>query len=136
LASKYDHEHIVKILLDIGALFTYNNQGLSFIDVAIKDKKIGVIEKALEHDRWEDILSLSSPSFQTPFIGIIKTSPHLVKMVMDRCVIKKYFRKDPKNFIVHYNFKYLNWNEEAISENGKNIFTPMIPLTVRKIKFK
>ncbi len=106
---------------------------MSFIDLAIKDKNIDVIECALEHDRWEEILSLNSLTYKTPFIGIIQTSSYLTNLVMDRCVTKKYFKNEPENFLVHFNFKYLNWDQEAITETGKIIFTPMVPLTVGHI---
>ena len=130
MASKNGYKEVIKLLLNFNALLKKNNKGLTFIDFAIKHKRIEAIKTIIAHSRWAEVMDLDSVLYKTPFIGIIQISSELGKMVMDRCIIKKYFNKDPKNVIVYYNFKYLNWTEERVSENGKYIYSPMKPMMV------
>ena len=53
---------------------------------------------------------------------------------MDRCITKTIIFEEKSKTLIKYNFKYLNWTEEIIDENGKENFNPMVPCLVRKLK--
>lgn len=38
------------------------------------------------------------------------------------------------NVQIRYNFKYINWTEEIVDENGNAKFSPMLPCLVNLIK--
>jgi hypothetical protein len=53
---------------------------------------------------------------------------------MDRCITKTIIFEEKSKTLIKYNFKYLNWTEEIIDEDGKENFNPMVPCLVRKSK--
>jgi len=51
---------------------------------------------------------------------------------MDRCITKTIIFEEKSKTLIKYNFKYLNWTEEIIDEDGKENFNPMVPCLVKK----
>jgi hypothetical protein len=135
-AAKNGHSQVINLLLNYGARFERNNQELTFMDLAIENKNFEALETVINHKRWMEAMSLSSVCYKTPFIGIIKISSRLARMVMDKCITKK---RNANSMVesVHYNFSYLNWTEEKIKDEGKVVFNPLVPLAVsRNLKTK
>lgn len=90
MSSQSGYHIAVRLLLDLGAIFKYNKDGLSFIDLAIKNKQQGSLTTIINHDRWEEALKLKSKEYKTPFVGIIQLSSELTQSILERCVTKQY----------------------------------------------
>ena len=126
LASENNREHVVQYLLDSGAEFLFNNDKMSFFDIAIKNKHQEVLMAILTNQRfincvmryipltwywllinlrWEEALDLKSTEYKTPFMGIIQLSSEITRAVMDRCVTRTAAPAgDDCKSIVNYSF--------------------------------
>lgn len=103
MACQSGYQNATRLLLDLGILFKYNKDGLSFIDLAIKNKQQGSLIAIINHDRWEEALKLKSKEYKTPFVGIIQLSSELTQSILERCVTKQYFDEiSDKKYLVTY----------------------------------
>jgi hypothetical protein len=101
LASQAGQASVVGFLLDYEAKFNINRENMTFVDLAIQFKQQKVLFTAIAHDRWEEMLDLSSFLYKTPFLGIIQMCPQVTHAVLERCVTRIYsYEKDDKKFSV------------------------------------
>jgi hypothetical protein len=88
MASKEGQAKVVEFLLDNQVQFTFNKDGLSFIDLAIIYKQRPVLRAIIAHERWQEALDLKSKPYKTPFIGIIQMCSEMTYLVLERCVTR------------------------------------------------
>ena len=111
LAASHGHPETLRYLLDKRTILHFNKQRQSFIDLAIRHKHHCAIMSIIWHDRWQQVFSLASAEYKTPFIGITQLSTRLSLALMDRCISKGRLVSGPKDYSIQYNFKFLNWTE-------------------------
>ncbi|XP_052826291.1 transient receptor potential cation channel subfamily A member 1 [Octopus bimaculoides] len=127
LSAKNGHTSAVCLLLSCKAKILNDKKKMTFYDHILEMKSSEVAQAVIEHQRWEEIMSLPSEIYGQTIVGLIKELPDVCLSLMDRCTTPS--KEDPKckKFSIEYNFKYLQNPED---DSGEMERKPMSILNV------
>eukprot|EP00106_Octopus_bimaculoides_P001162 XP_014768604.1 PREDICTED: transient receptor potential cation channel subfamily A member 1-like [Octopus bimaculoides] len=116
LSAKNGHTSAVCLLLSCKAKILNDKKKMTFYDHILEMKSSEVAQAVIEHQRWEEIMSLPSEIYGQTIVGLIKELPDVCLSLMDRCTTPS--KEDPKckKFSIEYNFKYLQNPEDDSGE--------------------
>ena len=97
----------VKLALDMGIQIVHNFNEESFFDLIIKKADTKCALAAINHDRWQECLDLTSPHSAHPMIGLILRMPNVAKHVLDRCQVTSTLDKAHREYWESFSFKYV-----------------------------
>ncbi|XP_035826421.1 transient receptor potential cation channel subfamily A member 1 [Aplysia californica] len=130
VAAKNGQTSAVSLLLTMGAKLLKNHEGIAFYDYVIQNKHREVAVAVVNHDRWEEVLTLHSNIYGCFVLGLIQHLPDVCLNVLNRC--QTYSQDDPRSSQYHvtYNFKYLDTSTTCLqkSKEQKSGYLPMMAL--------
>lgn len=122
---------ILRFFLDQGADVTaLNNENKTCLDVAIEWDSVEVVKTLVKHERWKEVVCLSSTDQETPMEKLITKLPEVAEIVLDQCISYNDLPTTHPDFTVTFNFHPLDPPEALTS--CRYFFGPACMATYRR----
>ena len=108
---------VLKLCLDLGVPISRNELGETFMDTMISKSSQTLLGVVTNHPRLQECLDFPVlEGTDHPFLRLIRNSPDVAEMVLDKCHEKSHLPRTHPNYYESYDFKYLRLDKCDLEE--------------------
>ncbi|XP_063445615.1 transient receptor potential cation channel subfamily A member 1-like [Mytilus trossulus] len=125
VACEHGHVDCIRILLRYHADVTQKNSyGCTPLGMAVDSNESEAAVALLSHSSWRDSMNVRNSEGFTPMKRLIQRCPEAALVVLDNCVEYSKRKKDDPNFMVTFDYTYIDPGVDDMMSKKSRFFAP------------
>ncbi|CAG2217454.1 ANKTM1 [Mytilus edulis] len=125
VACEHGHVDCIRILLRYNADVTQmNSYGCTPLGMAVDGNESEAAVALLSHSSWRDSMNVRNSEGFTPMKRLIQRCPEAALVVLDNCVEYSKQKKDDPNFMVTFDYTYIDPGVDDIMSKKSRFYAP------------
>ncbi|XP_071132129.1 transient receptor potential cation channel subfamily A member 1-like isoform X2 [Mytilus edulis] len=125
VACEHGHVDCIRILLRYNADVTQmNSYGCTPLGMAVDGNESEAAVALLSHSSWRDSMNVRNSDGFTPMKRLIQRCPEAALVVLDNCVEYSKQKKDDPNFMVTFDYTYIDPGVDDIMSKKSRFYAP------------